>query len=70
MEYAAVLRQTQWSVSWIGVTAGTLRLSVEFENALAPPAMGEIEQDSVDETEAAVIDALDEHFPADYGRSE
>jgi hypothetical protein len=32
--------------------------------------MGEFEQDSVDETEAAVIDALDEHFPADYGRSE
>ena len=43
---------------------------MEFENALAAPAMEEIKQDSVDETEAAVIDGLDEHFQADYGRSE
>jgi hypothetical protein len=31
---------------------------------------GDIEQDSVDETEATVIDPLDEHFPPDYGGSE
>jgi hypothetical protein len=29
-----------------------------------------IEQVSVDETEAAVTDPLDEHYPPDYGGSE
>ena len=31
---------------------------------------GDIEQDSVDGTEATVIDPLAEHFPPDYGGSE
>ena len=32
--------------------------------------MGDVEQDSLDETEAALRDPLDEHFPPDYGGSE
>jgi hypothetical protein len=32
--------------------------------------IGDIEQDSVNETEATVIDAQDEHFPPYYGGSE
>ncbi len=32
--------------------------------------IGVIEQDSVDETEVAVRDPLDEHLPPDYGGSE
>jgi hypothetical protein len=46
-------------------TAGVLAVEVtEVE------VIGEIEQDSADETEAAVRDPLDEHFPPDYGGSE
>jgi hypothetical protein len=32
--------------------------------------IADIEQDSVDETEVAVRDPLDEHFPPDHGGSE
>jgi hypothetical protein len=32
--------------------------------------IGDIKQDSVDETVATVIDPLDEHFPPHYGGSE
>ena len=32
--------------------------------------IGDIERDSVDETEATLRDPLDEHFPPDYGGSE
>ncbi len=32
--------------------------------------IADIDQDSVDEVEAVVIDPLDEHFPPDYGGSE
>jgi hypothetical protein len=32
--------------------------------------IGDTEQDSVEETEATVIDPLDEHFPPHYGGSE
>ncbi len=46
-------------------TAGVLAVEVaEVE------VIGVIEQDSVDETEVAVRDPLDEHFPPDYGGSE
>lgn len=46
-------------------TAGVLAVEVaEVE------VIGDIQQDSVDETEAAVRDPLDEHFPPDYGASE
>jgi hypothetical protein len=46
-------------------TAGALAVEVtEVE------VIGDIEQDSVNETEATVIDAQDEHFPPYYGGSE
>jgi hypothetical protein len=32
--------------------------------------MGDVEQDSVDETQADLRDPLDEHFPPDFGGSE
>jgi len=46
-------------------TAGALAVEVA-----AVKVIGDIEQDSVDETEAGVKDPLDEHFPQDYGGSE
>jgi hypothetical protein len=52
-------------VSSQGRTAGIFAVEVAEVEVIA-----EIEQDSGDETEAAVIDPLDEHFPPDYGGSE
>jgi hypothetical protein len=48
-----------------GRTAGVLAVEVtEVE------LIGGVEQESVDETEAAVRDSLDEQIPPDYGGSE
>ena len=46
-------------------TAGVL--AVEVSEVVV---MGDVERDSVDETQAALRDPLDEHFPPDYGGSE
>jgi len=42
-------------------------LAVEFAEVVV---IGDIEQDSVDQTEGSIRDPLDEHFPPDYGGSE
>jgi hypothetical protein len=48
-----------------GRTARVLAVEVAEVEIIA-----DIEQDSGNEMEAAVIDPLDEHFPPDYGGSE